>query len=80
MAFHRGRCVMHAGAAARGVPPRSAAPGPICARALETGNGNYLANLVLYPGAHTPPLHGLPPSDQAASPLGRLPQPGNPEL
>ena len=59
VAFHRGRCVMHAGAAAAGMLPGSAAPGPICERALETGNGNYLANLVLYPGAHTPSLSGL---------------------
>ena len=66
MAFHRGRCVMHAGAAAAGVPPGSAAPGPICERALETGTGNYLANLVLYPGARTP----LPPGLIAEQPGG----------
>lgn len=48
--FHHGRCVMHAGAGARGVTPGGATMGPICTRALETGSGTYLANLVLYPG------------------------------
>lgn len=50
--FLGGRCVLHAGVAARGAAPGGAAMGPICMRALETGAGTYLANLVLYPGAH----------------------------
>ncbi|KAK9836014.1 hypothetical protein WJX81_006388 [Elliptochloris bilobata] len=50
VAFHRGRCVMHSGVAARGLRPGAASMGPICMRALETGAGIYMANLVLYPG------------------------------
>jgi hypothetical protein len=31
----------------------TAAAGDVAKTAMETGKGNYLANLVLYPGEHT---------------------------
>ncbi|KAL4421741.1 hypothetical protein ABPG77_002357 [Micractinium sp. CCAP 211/92] len=48
--FHRGRCLMHLGVAPAGQAPGAAAPGPICQQAMKSGTGNYLANLVLFPG------------------------------
>lgn len=32
--------------------PGTASPGPICQKAMQSGTGNYLANLVLFPGAY----------------------------
>ena len=48
--FYKGRCLMHVGYAASGPPVGGAAPGPICQQAMKSGTGNYLANLVLFPG------------------------------
>ena len=48
--FYKGRCLMHVGYAASGAPVGGAAPGPICQQAMKSGTGNYLANLVLFPG------------------------------
>lgn len=48
--FHRGRCLMQVGVAPVGQAPGAAAPGPICQQAMKSGTGNYLANLVLFPG------------------------------
>ncbi len=48
--FHRGRCLMQLGVAPAGQAPGAAAPGPICQQAMKSGTGNYLANLVLFPG------------------------------
>ena len=31
----------------------AASPGPICQKAMQSGTGNYLANLVLFPGGLT---------------------------
>jgi len=50
VAFVNGVCVAHIGAAAAGATPGAAAPGPVVDRAVETGAGTYLANLILYPG------------------------------
>ena len=46
-----GGCALKAGVVSRECA-RGAAPalGPIAQRALESGTGNYLANLVLFPG------------------------------
>ena len=46
----RGRNVFHAGFIAEGRRPGGAKPGELCEAAMESGTGNYLANLVLYPG------------------------------
>lgn len=48
--IHKGRCIMHCGMAAPGTVPGSAAVGPIGAAAMKSGTGNYLANLILFPG------------------------------
>ncbi|BDA41806.1 Protein COFACTOR ASSEMBLY OF COMPLEX C SUBUNIT B CCB4, chloplastic [Coccomyxa sp. Obi] len=50
VAFHKGRCIMHCGMAAPGTVPGSATVGPIGAAAMKSGSGNYLANLILFPG------------------------------
>ncbi len=58
VAFHKGRCIMHCGMAAPGTVPGSATVGPIGAAAMKSGSGNYLANLILFPGApHVGHLH-----------------------
>lgn len=41
---------MHMGAAKAGHKPEDALLGPICRRAMSSEQGNYLANLALYPG------------------------------
>ena len=48
--FLGGRCVCLLGAAATREAAQKAAPGAICKQAVASGRGNYLANLVLYPG------------------------------
>uniref|UniRef100_A0A7R9VDZ5 Cofactor assembly of complex C subunit B n=1 Tax=Chlamydomonas euryale TaxID=1486919 RepID=A0A7R9VDZ5_9CHLO len=48
--LYDGRNIFHAGVIAPGVRPGGAAGGQICSDAIATGRGNYLANLVLYPG------------------------------
>ncbi len=48
--IHKGRCIMHCGMAAPGTVPGSASAGPIGAVAMKSGSGNYLANLILFPG------------------------------
>jgi hypothetical protein len=48
--FYNGRCLLHAGVAPAGKPLGAAVPGPICQKAMKSGSGNYLANLVLFPG------------------------------
>ncbi|MEW5310933.1 MAG: hypothetical protein WDW38_002686 [Sanguina aurantia] len=42
--------VLFKGVIQPGVKPTSALPGDICRKAMTSGQGNYLANLVLYPG------------------------------
>ena len=53
-------CLMHMGAARAGHKPEDALLGPICRKAMSSEQGNYLANLALYPGRCTmtpaPPL------------------------
>ena len=39
--------------------PGTASPGPICQQAMQSGTGNYLANLVLFPGAQLAGLQAL---------------------
>ncbi len=48
--LYKSSCVMHMGAARAGHKPEDALPGPICRRAMSSEQGNYLANLALYPG------------------------------
>ncbi len=48
--IYKGRNLFHYGAILRGCKPGTAAPGEICKQAMENGQGNYLANLILYPG------------------------------
>ena len=48
--FHKGRCIAHAGYATWDHVPGTAVAGPICKSAIDTGKGNYLPNLKLYPG------------------------------
>lgn len=38
----------------------AASPGPICQKAMQSGTGNYLANLVLFPGGLDGWLGGRP--------------------
>lgn len=52
--FFRGKCIIQLGFAAESTQPGAATPGPICQQAIDSGRGNYLANLVLFPGA----VHG----------------------
>lgn len=47
----RGRNFFHAGFVKSGGRPGSAKLGDVCRKVMESGTGNYLANLVLYPGA-----------------------------
>jgi hypothetical protein len=49
--IYQGRAVLHAGAIKAGVKPSSAVAGEVCKAAMSSGRGNYLANLILYPGA-----------------------------
>lgn len=46
----RGRNLFHAGMARSGHVLGTAAAGDVCSKAMESGQGNYLANMVLYPG------------------------------
>lgn len=46
----RGRNVYHAGMARAGYQLGTAAAGEVANTAMESAKGNYLANLVLYPG------------------------------
>lgn len=48
--FFRGKCIIQLGFAAESTQPGAATPGPICQQAIDSGRGNYLANLVLFPG------------------------------
>lgn len=48
--LYKSSCVMHMGAARAGHKPEAALLGPICRRAMSSEQGNYLANLALYPG------------------------------
>jgi len=50
VAIYAGRNVYHRGAAAADARPGAARAGETCAAAMRSGTGNYLANLVLYPG------------------------------
>lgn len=43
-------CLPQEGVAPAGAAAGAATPGPICQQALKSGTGNYLANLVLFPG------------------------------
>jgi hypothetical protein len=72
VAFWRGRCVLHAGLAARGHDPAAARPGPLCAAAAASGAGNYLPKLALFPGRAELTGGPLPGNAQAAivHPLG----------
>lgn len=47
----RGRNIAHFGLARPGTPPGGARAGGVASEAMRSGKGNYLANLVLYPGA-----------------------------
>lgn len=47
--FYGGRCIAQLGVAPSGVE-KVVGPGPICQQAMQGGRGNYLANLVLFPG------------------------------
>ena len=49
----RGRNLFHAGVIAAGRRPGGAKPGELCEEAMSSGTGNYLANLILYPGVLT---------------------------
>ena len=48
--LHNSSCLMHKGFARPGHKPEEALLGPICRRAMASEQGNYLANLALYPG------------------------------
>ncbi|KAL0032202.1 hypothetical protein WJX77_010710 [Trebouxia sp. C0004] len=48
--LYKSSCVMHMGVARAGHKPEDALLGPICRRAMSSEQGNYLANLALYPG------------------------------
>ncbi|EFJ45988.1 hypothetical protein VOLCADRAFT_45232, partial [Volvox carteri f. nagariensis] len=48
--IYKGRNLFHYGYILRGRKPGDATPGDICNQAMKDGRGNYLANLVLYPG------------------------------
>ena len=65
-------CLMHMGAARAGHKPGDTLLGPICRRAMSSEQGNYLANLALYPGRRTLLLHsGVNATLAAATILGR---------
>lgn len=42
--------MFHMGKAQTGAEPAASKYGTICQKALDSGQGNYLANLALYPG------------------------------
>lgn len=46
----RGKNIFHAGFIGEGQRPGNAKPGEVCKQAMSSGQGNYLANLLLYPG------------------------------
>jgi hypothetical protein len=46
----RGRNVCHFGLARPGHAPGAARAGEVAAKVMSSGKGNYLANLILYPG------------------------------
>ncbi|GLC40788.1 hypothetical protein PLESTB_000022600 [Pleodorina starrii] len=48
--IYKGRNLFHYGYILRGRKPGEAAPGDICNDVMRNGRGNYLANLLLYPG------------------------------
>lgn len=48
--LYNSSCIMHMGPAKPGHKPQDALLGPICRRAMTSEQGNYLANLALYPG------------------------------
>eukprot|EP00878_Enallax_costatus_P009874 GHUV01010311.1.p1 GENE.GHUV01010311.1~~GHUV01010311.1.p1 ORF type:complete len:311 (+),score=99.09 GHUV01010311.1:286-1218(+) len=48
--MYQGRSLFHAGMARAGYQLGTATAGEVAQKAMETGKGNYLANLVLYPG------------------------------
>ncbi|MEW5301669.1 MAG: hypothetical protein WDW36_004514 [Sanguina aurantia] len=48
--MYQDQVVLFKGVIQPGVKPPSALPGDICKKAMSSGQGNYLANLVLYPG------------------------------
>jgi hypothetical protein len=48
--FHRGRCIAQLGVAPEEFAAGLAAPGPMCQEAMQSGRGNYMANLALFPG------------------------------
>ena len=52
----RGKNIYHAGMAAAGIQLGRAVPGDVCNKAMEAGKGNYLANLILYPGKSVGPI------------------------
>jgi hypothetical protein len=52
----RGRNLFHAGMSRTGHVLGTAAAGDVASKAMESGKGNYLANLVLYPGKYFSPL------------------------
>lgn len=69
--MHRGQCVFHRGAGRSGATPGSAEPGEMCQRVMESGRGNYIANLTPYPGRFE--FFGYLPSNTQAiilQPLG----------
>eukprot|EP00879_Flechtneria_rotunda_P014711 GHRR01015372.1.p1 GENE.GHRR01015372.1~~GHRR01015372.1.p1 ORF type:complete len:269 (+),score=61.85 GHRR01015372.1:206-1012(+) len=48
--MYQGRTVFHAGMARPGHQLGTAVPGEVSVKAMESGQGNYMPNLVLYPG------------------------------
>lgn len=63
--FYRGRCLFQVGVAPAGQAVGAASPGAICQQAMNSGTGNYLANLTLFPGRFEFSSY-LPPNCQAA--------------
>ena len=53
--FKQGVCIFHHGMANEEADPAKSSLGPICQKAMDDEKGNYLANLVLYPGK--PPVN-----------------------
>lgn len=52
VAFWDGMCIAHHGLACDDCQPSSSSPeGPICKGVMQQGKANYLANLILFPGA-----------------------------
>lgn len=58
---HGGRCVMHCGMIRPGEQAGQATLGPICRAAMQSGRGNYLANLILFPGTLSQAYAVVPP-------------------